>query len=217
ESRAVLGLGVEAVLVPNVAAGLSAGGFVPFRVTAGAPLELGGSGQVTARLSWSITDELRLDTASWLTLMAPDGQPELNALTATVGLTGTIPLWHTGSRPRGTDPRAGREVGVRLIGAARAPGQAPVEETPPPAPPELPPPPPPELLPPPVQPPIDPLPPPPPVRLPKKKAVPKSRVGAEKVGVEAPGVEENGGEGDNDEAGREKTPEAGEGSAPQGG
>ncbi|MCC7108147.1 MAG: hypothetical protein IT382_02570, partial [Deltaproteobacteria bacterium] len=95
ESRAVLGLGVEAVLVPNVTTGLSAGGFLPFRVTAGAPLELGGSGQVTARLAWSITDELRLDTASWLTLMAPDGQPELNALTATVGLTGTIPLWHT--------------------------------------------------------------------------------------------------------------------------
>lgn len=222
ESRAALGLGVEAVLVPNVSAGLSAGGFVPLRVTAGAPLELGGSGQTTVRLSWSITDELRLDTAAWLTLMAVNGQPELNALTTTVGLTGTVPLWHTGSRPRGTDPRAGREVGVRLIGAARAPGQAPVEEAPPPAPPELPPPPPPELLPPPVQPPIDPLPPPPPVKLPKKKAAPKSRVGAETVGVDVPGVEQNGGEGNGgegngDEAGRGEAPGTGDGSAPQGG
>lgn len=218
ESRAVLGLGVEAVVVPDVSAGLSAGGFMPLRVTAGAPLELGGSGQVTARLSWSITDELRLDTATWLTMMAPNAELELNSLTATVGLTGTIPLWHSGSRPRGTDPRAGREVGVRAIGAARAPGQAPVEEElPPPPPPELPPPPPPELLPPPVQPPLDPMPPPPPVKLPKKKAKPKSQVGAEKVGVDAPGVEVGGAEGSgSDEATGGESPAPDEGSVPKG-
>ncbi|MBI1944103.1 MAG: hypothetical protein HYS27_00320 [Deltaproteobacteria bacterium] len=170
EGRLSASASLEATLADGVALALTGGGFAPSRVTGGAPLDLPPTGQAGLRGSWSVSDEVRLDAGVVLTGVAPPTGAMVESIIATIGVSGTTELWHTGGRPRGTDRRAGREVGVQRIGAAPAPGTRVREQEPvPPPPAEVPPPPPPELAPPPVQQPLVAPPPPPPVRLPRLK------------------------------------------------
>lgn len=169
ESRLSGAAALEATIAPGMSVGLNASGFVPRRVIGGAPLEMAPMGQAGLRGSWSVNDNIRLDGAFVLTGVAPPDGAMVEGVIATIGVSGTSELWHTGGRPRGTDPRAGRDVGVTRIGAAPPPGTRAREPAPPPAPVEAPALPAPELVPPTVQQPVIAPPPPPPIRLPRLK------------------------------------------------
>lgn len=173
ESRLRAALAVEARLATGIAVALAASGFAPQRVLGGAPLEVVPSGQAAARGAWSLNDRIRLDAALTLTARVPSTGVALESVIATIGVSGTTEIWHSGGRPRGTDTRAGAALGVAPVGAAPAPGTT---SRPPPEPPQTiaaPPPPPPALIPPQVQSPAAPPPPAPPVRLPRAKPKPR--------------------------------------------
>ncbi|OGQ09707.1 MAG: hypothetical protein A2138_09635 [Deltaproteobacteria bacterium RBG_16_71_12] len=170
ESRLNATASIGATVAPGMAVGVNASGFAPGRVIGGAPLDLPPTGQAGLRGSWSITDNVRVDGAIVMTGVAPPTGAMVEGVIATLGVSGTAELWHTGGRPRGTDQRAGRDLGVQRIGAAPPPGTRVRAPEPPPAQAiEVPAPPPPELAPPPVQQPVIAPPPPAPIRMPRLK------------------------------------------------
>ena len=173
ESRLGGALGVEARLATGIAVGVTASGFAPQHVIGGAPLDLAPSGQAALRGGWSINDALRLNGSLALTGRAPVSGATFDAVIATLGISGNAELWHSGGRPRGTDTRAGAELGVASVGSAPAPGTLARREPERPRVVAVPPPPPPELLPPPVTAPAEPPPPSPPIRPPRAKQKPR--------------------------------------------
>jgi hypothetical protein len=57
-----------------------------------------------------------------------EGQVQIDG-TLSVGITGVANLFHSGARPRGTDPRPGREIGETRIGSPPPPNV--IDEPPP--------------------------------------------------------------------------------------
>ncbi len=81
-------------------------------------------------ISWEFTDGASLELSALSTTRLVGS---FLATDATVGLSvnGTIPVFHAGDRPEGSDPRAGRDIGVERVAAPPPPGSTTIEAPPP--------------------------------------------------------------------------------------
>jgi hypothetical protein len=91
-----------------------------------APVQPGAG--LSATFQWAFSRDTSLDVSAFSISRMLPREPETPRVVAlelaiACGVSGTFNVLHSGSRPRGSDPRPGRSLDEREIGAARAPHQ----------------------------------------------------------------------------------------------
>jgi hypothetical protein len=133
EERLTAAAGLSWRVTRSISARGRLSSFVPVEAFAGVTA-VTASGGVDGGLSFALSPDVALETGLIGTMrLVEDASGRATGLqgdaTALLSLTATETLFHTGSRPRGSDPRPGRSVGERRIGDPPRPSE--IEEPPP--------------------------------------------------------------------------------------
>jgi hypothetical protein len=123
ENRAALAAGALYRLTRELAVRAEVGGFGPV-FTVGQPATAIATTSLTstAGIAWALSPNLALEGGLLGTTRLIDDRA-LTDVTVSVALVGNATVFHTGARPRGSDPNPGRRLGAEPIGAPPPPNR----------------------------------------------------------------------------------------------